>query len=545
MCRSFELEGSSFIEVGGRMPGGTHQGARDSKSRVFSVALDDCSHSRDGCETGILPKSPNTAPKRIRCPLKILLTALLGICCTFVTYLCLPEDCSREAYRHDGHAGRLIHRSRHLHKRNAGPLLESPMEDTAVNGRLLQYCNFGHSGEEGQGISENYDLVQVHLLLSPGQRSLISTSSGLPVPRHSCRLDNKAKHFPEVWNFMQESISYKKTQHNRGGFKLYDLYPWGATCQPGQLLPDGIHQLVLLGKFLKNAYREKFQEMGRNSVDVHALSAPDEVHYQTAMAFSQGFLETNDFKKLIVQKALENFCLREGNQSCRCQYTEVLKEPVDRAVKQGHFMFKPGHSSTNQLAEKISCDQHCGSVVEISQNLLLRACQGMKFFCNAGADCLTPSLIATLIEENDSYWQNLSRDTVFRSYAKLHSYPFLKRIVNFVEEASRTGSHTNSMYLYSSEHDFSTQVLSALGFKVSRAPSYANRLAFEIWVQKSRLGERKHLIRVLHDGIDVTPSLPFCRNRLVDGLCKVKFLIDYLKGEILSHQTSYGEACKS
>lgn len=347
---------------------------------------------------------------------------------------------------------------------------------------------------------------------------------------------------------MQESISYKKTQHNRGGFKLYDLYPWGATCQPGQLLPDGIHQLILLGKFLKTAYRQKFQESfskEKNSVDVHVLSGPDEVQYQTAMAFSQGFLKSKEFKNMTAQKTLENFCLREENQSCRCKYTEVLKEPVHRAIKQGHFMFKPGYPSADHLAEKINCFRHCGSVVEISQSLLLRACQGMKFFCNHGTDCLTPSLVATLIEENDSYWENLSRDTVFRSYAKLHSYPFLKRIVNLIEKASSSGSHTGSMYLYSSEQDFSTHVLSALGFKVNRAPSYADRLTFEIWQQKGRLGERKHFIRVLHDGMDVTSNLPFCRNRLVDGLCAVNFLINHLADEVLSHQTSYGEACNS
>lgn len=106
-----------------------------------------------------------------------------------------------------------------------------------------------------------------------------------------------------------------------GAFHGFPLLPVHATqCQLGQLTMQGVHQLLTLGKMLKERYVRFWPKLTvLNSSDVIVYSTRYRRTFQSALAFLYSLIPQETLSKInIVESQSMNFCFKD----CGCAITD-------------------------------------------------------------------------------------------------------------------------------------------------------------------------------------------------------------------------------
>lgn len=123
------------------------------------------------------------------------------------------------------------------------------------------------------------------------------------------------------------TISGKVSWIGPGAFHGFPLLPMHPTqCQLGQLTMQGVHQLLKLGKMLKERYIKLWPKLAAlNSSDITVYSTRYRRTFQSALALLYSLIPQETLAKVnILESQSMNFCFKD----CGCPITDKYSKYV-------------------------------------------------------------------------------------------------------------------------------------------------------------------------------------------------------------------------
>lgn len=406
-------------------------------------------------------------------------------------------------------------------------------------------------GEEGHLLtnSNEFELVQVQVFVSPGQTIPEKEIPALRLPSISCIFSKLLSDHPKVRNFQETMYMFQNLQQGHNAFKVFPTNPKKRVCTRKDLTPFGSLQLIRNGEFLSKVYSKYINRI--RSVTLGSIfniqSIPEELHYQSALAFSHGFLEREEFTRSRVEKSLPNFAPKFMNNKINCPKLNRYSFLAEDAVNTGHYMYKRAHPSTKKLAELFRSHHVLkSSALELLATLLLYFCNKLSPSCFdaiPGATCLnvTNEGLNTAFNLADSYMQSITLDPMFKDICVLSTFPALKQVM---EKMTNTND-SEFFHIYSGKYSFLLYLLISLDIKIDSIPPAASRLVLEVYKHNIH---KSTFFRFLFNGKDVTTNVLSCKTfgSQFSGLCPFNVLKDYVNHNILAkfNSETYEQACK-
>lgn len=407
-------------------------------------------------------------------------------------------------------------------------------------------------GEEGH-LENNFNqfhLVQVHMFISPGQTVPAKEILALRLPSLSCKFSRQLSNHSKVRNFQETIHMFQNLQQGHNAFKVFPPNHKKRVCTQNDLTPFGTLQLIRNGEFLGNVYTKSLSSSIRNvslGSMVNIQSIPEQLHYQSSLAFSHGFLEREEFARSTVEKSLPNFAPYSMNANLNCPKLDRYSFLVEDAINSGRYMYKRAHPSTQELAKLFRSQPVAkSSALELLGTLLLYFCNKLSPACfdaKPGAKCLdvTTEGLNTAFKMADSYIQSISLDPMFKDISILSTFPALKQAMEKMTNIDKSAF----FHIYSGKYSFLLYLLRTLDVRVDNVPPAASRLVLEVYSHKS---ENATFFRLLFNGKDVTANVLSCSTfgNQFSGLCPLSVLEDYMNHGILTkfNSKTYEQACR-
>ena len=342
---------------------------------------------------------------------------------------------------------------------------------------------------------------------------------------------------------------FQNIQQGHNAFKVFPANPKKHICTQKDLTPFGSLQLIRNGEFLSKVYTKYVSSLHNvilgSMVDIQSIS--EKLHYQSALAFSHGFLEREVFAHSIIEKSLPNFAPKSMNANINCPKLNRYSYMMEDGINSGLYVYKRGHPSTKKLANLLK-SQHVmkSSALELVVTLLLYFCNKLSPSCfdaKPGAKCLnvTSEGLNTAFNMADSYMRSLSLDPMFKDISSLSTFPALKQIIEKITSMNSSAF----FHIYSGKYSFLLYLLRTLDVRINSVPPAASRVVLEVYKHTI---DNSTFFRLLFNGKDVTINVLSCKTFFhhFSGLCPFNVLKDYVNNGILAkfNSESYEQACK-
>ena len=376
------------------------------------------------------------------------------------------------------------------------------------------------------------------MVIRHGDRTPMGALFGLPlpVPTAGCQIKSqRGLHKPILHDFA-EHMRKQKPVH-AGAFSGWSTYPDSPRCGPAQLTVQGTLQLLLSGLALKKAYVTEWNLfidgfLPADNLDVQCTRLPRT--YQSAVAFLYGALPSFNLSEIAFSPVRNDyFCRGSGLPDACCRFLERVKVGMesgggDPSSRSG------GRSMVNHtglmltLSDLFKVDRSdLPPIADVVDFLQGYACHNLPFPCCSRHGYMPAKLL-------DQLWSLLDVDgaarvtsSAFQRHSRIASHFLLSDIANKMVRVSRNRSALR-LSLYSGHDTTLTPLLTALGIDDGRWPHYAFRIVFELYGE--RTSPRRHFIRVVKDGLDVTAAVPFCRgNGALGGLCPLRLFDRFVR----------------
>ncbi|KAK6176468.1 hypothetical protein SNE40_014752 [Patella caerulea] len=416
--------------------------------------------------------------------------------------------------------------------------------------RIAEYCNIPklpHTGQEGE-VASVYKLKSVYTVMRHGDRTTLYTFPRHRNPTISCRFKSNMVAHPKINAFAQTMDSFTGKQNTGSLFLNWALYPNRAVCDSSFLTPVGALQHIINGVHFNQKYVQNLKLFKE-------VFSPDQVKikvteysrtYQSAMAFLYGFLPTFNLTELNVQLTRNIFFCSEKavGSSCECPSIQHFKKLSNREVMSAKLNLTRQKHLRKEIAEvfELNVDQLPFNYA-MFDILSSYACHGIKLPCNNKGKCITKDMLSGLTEYLDKSGAAYEKSPSFKKHNQLSSYPLLMDIGNHMISVAH-GKTNEKFVLYSGHDKTVSPVLSVLGINPGKWVKYATRVVFELY---NRHDVKDHYyIRILHDGKDLTSQVNFCKEKMSNGLCKIKHFLQFLKEDILNETRTkqFSKACK-
>ncbi|XP_059177214.1 2-phosphoxylose phosphatase 1-like isoform X2 [Physella acuta] len=400
--------------------------------------------------------------------------------------------------------------------------------------RIAKYCNPPNSqpmGDEGV-VSDDYKLINVHVVIRHGDRSPISRLPGFQREDMSCLLDvSQFSHIPKVANYPHVIATASEERSKDNSFKRWSVYPSHTICADGQLTGRGAIQQILNGIHYSERYFHQHQLFDATNWPKKVVAYSTEVSrtYQSAVAFLYGLLPSFEIGKINLKHASNiNFCEEKiVHGACTCPGVDTARNRAGRECR-----MEPGYAVIMKRYSHLV--DHISEVVNlkakdlqypspIMDSLTGYACHNMPPPCNANNTCITAKTLEAIWEPIDYQSSCLNRNENYKKFSKIAMHGLIYRIVLELNIAIENGTNP-AFHLYSGHDTTVSPLISALELEDGVWPGYASRIVFELY-KKQSTGE--HVIRILQNGRVVTKESIFCRGKTKDGFCNFENLKDF------------------
>ncbi|XP_076472753.1 2-phosphoxylose phosphatase 1-like [Babylonia areolata] len=404
--------------------------------------------------------------------------------------------------------------------------------------RVAEYCNLPtqvEEGEEGEA-PVDYQLLSAFVVIRHGDRTPMSSFLNVPPPSPpgGCTMDaDFLQTVPELRHFLRDMAEQKERQRKHGDFASWSLHPQHQTCGSSQLTGQGALQHLFNGLSLRRKYGEgwglfspPFSPLAHLAVHSTVTSRT----YQSAVAFIYGLLPRFDLSQVHV-RASPNvmFCRPSLVPAACCSNLGKLRQEVDRAVRVPRAVDSAWQAAMPPLARifgvKVNRLPGPTQLIDILQG---HACHNLSLPCGGeegGGGCVTPTLLEKLWALVDGAGQRSSQQAVFNRYSRTVTHSLLLEMLKSMQETAHNRSAVR-FTLYSGHDLTMTPLLQTLGLYEGKWPPYATRLVWELYRRRS--APRKHYLRVLHNGRDMTSRVRFCQGHTDQGMCALKRFEDFV-----------------
>lgn len=443
-------------------------------------------------------------------------------------------------------------------------LVKPVVSEDGVLPRLLQeFCQFIEepiTGVEGEVPSEVGTLRGVVVVFRHGDRyplhgkldnygaatAIADCSPSRDVDRRSFANYEKLINSPHFKQFV--TITRPLNEFNRT--------PSRSHCAPGELTAEGALQLLKLGNFMHQQYRHNgwLIQPGRKW-DLQFSTTPYSRTVQSALAFVASFIYP--LHKLFgrIRLNLSNmthFCMEKH---CRC--ANVLK--LHRAYEKERTHFFESYFGVRVSSLLHSLSSVYGADITDAMHFLdvslgRYICRRMPLPCHNGV-CITYGdvvQVAEMVSERDAAMFNASLSSsgsVLRRLVVAESTAIFQSIFDVIQ-ALRSNVHLNVLHIYSG-HDVTLRpLLFALGVLHREPAHYASRIVFEVYEKDSTLispPDENLFVRVLHNGVDRTSDVIFCRGSTSTtyNFCPFRLFQRFVEEDLfeIAHKKSLDEIC--
>ncbi|XP_070168277.1 2-phosphoxylose phosphatase 1 [Polyergus mexicanus] len=463
------------------------------------------------------------------------------------------------------------------------------LKSDAKTKKIFRFCNLPHEiAAETEGkLDGNLTLGGILIFIRHGDRGPLThirnissincggeTGAGTGVTELQTIYENYV-------NFVQNVSSYSKTAWAQflGPFHGLPVLPANARdCKIGQLTTLGILQLLKTGILLRNAYYHRLN-LGNGTTfgrDVIVYSTSYRRTVQSAVALLYALFENDGFQSLAKISLQESQSYAFCNNECACPAAEKflkqhLKETSNhlRSHPAVGELIKQAASAVFELPDQAqTCDPNT-----LRDALLTYVCHGASLPCadlaedtlraTAQRTCVKSDHVTGLFAYTDWESKQVAKSSSRNKYGLLKAYGMLRGIVTFM---LRIISEARPKIVLYSGHDKTLEYLAtALGVVSDVATHYASRLVIEIYKINPRNDNRlasDFYFRVVANGRDLTPKIPFCRNANTyvsdDGepgpgkkgvvkLCPIENIVRQLHDDyfVPFNATNFKDACSS
>ncbi|ESO91440.1 hypothetical protein LOTGIDRAFT_105832, partial [Lottia gigantea] len=411
------------------------------------------------------------------------------------------------------------------------------------------YCNipsFSESGYEGENLL-TFQLKAVYTVIRHGDRTTLYSFPKTSNPSISCHIDQSLH--PRLTDFI-DTMQINTGKQNIGSqFESWALYPNRQICDNSFLTPSGSLQHILNGVHLNEKYVKKLNLFnGEFTPDKVKIKVTEYSRtYQSAVALLYGFLPHFNLTQLDIQLSRGVlFCSTKTVGSvCSCPAIQYYKGRGVQEVAQ-QIRWKKGKlrnvlkTIANVLNIETSQLPFNFAVFDILSSFV---CHNIPLPCNEDNQCITKEHIVDLMDYLNEHARVLHNSASFRKHNSLSSYAILMDIAHHMIDVAQ--ERTNQVFSLYSGHDKTVApILSVFGLNIGNSVKYGARIVFELY--KHHHDKDHYFIKILHHGKDVTAQVNFCKGRTRNGVCKIKYFLDFLKVDLLQEtgQKTFADACK-
>ncbi|XP_014473129.1 PREDICTED: 2-phosphoxylose phosphatase 1 [Dinoponera quadriceps] len=450
------------------------------------------------------------------------------------------------------------------------------LKPDAKTKKIFRFCNLPHeivADTEGR-VDGNLTLGGVLIFIRHGDRgplTHIRNISNINCGGEVGSATELETIYENYVNFVQNVSSYSKTAWAQflGPFHGLPILPANARdCKIGQLTTLGILQLLKTGILLRNAYYHKLNLGNSTSFgkDIIVYSTSYRRTVQSAVALLYALFENDGFQSLARISLQESQSYAFCNNECACPAAEkflkqYLKETSSHLKSHPAVgeLIRQAASAVFELPEQAqNCDPNT-----LRDALLTYVCHGASLPCadlDTQRTCVKSDHVTGLFAYTDWESKQVAKSSSRIKYGLLKAYGMLRGIVTFM---LRIISEARPKVVFYSGHDKTLEYLAtALGIVSDMATHYASRLVIEVYKINPRNDNRlasDFYFRVVANGRDLTPKIPFCKNantysddgeqtgRKAVKLCPIENIVRQLHDDyfVPFNATNFKDACSS
>ncbi|XP_060066792.1 2-phosphoxylose phosphatase 1-like [Ylistrum balloti] len=410
--------------------------------------------------------------------------------------------------------------------------------------RVADHCHLPDApslGMEDFYMKDKYTLEQVHVVLSSGETTPQQLHSDIPLADCQYKSDDTGLHddFPAIVN------GYIRANKAHSEFITHTI-SHERKCPPGQLSPLGMAKLKQLGRYLRDTYANlirKGSKLHHPNKLIKVLSGQDSSSFHSTLSFLSSFLPHKDFHKVSVEKVTNQLC-DKSQTDCQCPNTarslSILMNNISTqdSKSQQHENMSFNKFFDNFQKNNLSAVEALGQLSPLicDKSLPSAGCHGNRCWN------ITRSHVFKLFQAVDKHTQNWMNMIPNREHSRLHVYPFITSLVKSFKNIHLSASPR--IFVYTSTEEFMLQLLTAIENILDKFPRPGSRLVFEL-LSASQKQKKRYFLRVLFNGRDVTTNIPLCSHRKGDGICPLKYFVDYhsINFKNMFSKSNYTERC--
>ncbi|KYQ52155.1 Acid phosphatase-like protein 2 [Trachymyrmex zeteki] len=459
------------------------------------------------------------------------------------------------------------------------------LKSDAKTKKIFRFCNLPHeiaADTEGK-LDGNLTLSGILIFIRHGDRgplTHIRNISSINCGGELGTVTELETIYENYVSFVQNASSYSRAAWAQflGPFHGLPVLPANTRdCRIGQLTTLGILQLLKTGIALRNAYYHRLNLGNGTSFgkDVIVYSTSYRRTVQSAVALLYALFENDGFQSLARISLQESQSYAFCSNECACPAAEKF---LKQHLKIRYFYFPQetsnhlkSHPAVGELIKQAAsavfelpdqaqtCDPNT-----LRDALLTYVCHGSSLPCadlDTQRTCVKSDHVTGLFAYTDWESKQIAKSSSRNKYGLLKAYGMLRGIVTFL---LRIISEARPKIVLYSGHDKTLEYLAtALGIVSDVATHYASRLVIEVYKINPRNDNRlasDFYFRIVANGRDLTPKVPFCRNANTyvsdDGefmgkkrvkLCPIETIVRQLHDDyfVPFNATNFKDACSS
>lgn len=400
-------------------------------------------------------------------------------------------------------------------------------DEMKLNKLSTEYCHQSLlksvTGLEGMlpSNADQYELVQVHMLLRHGDRSQATDFRVNPPVRYECGMvDGDSE-----WKKLQDFTLVPHPSHAKLKQINTILYRGDQpkACRSGQLTLIGFQQHRKLGYFMQDRYNALIRSVTNNN-DVFIQSTNFQRTIHSAAAFLLGFnskrMEQPGQSHLPIHVSKDiNFSLppnRLSNNYPKCKKLDAVWKKELAKQSQDGAEIQTFHRLKKMLDVKF--DYSRTALTTLYDLLWCRMCHNLPRPCGSQVCPTTKQLLDGALESAKSF-------TIYYptklSKVKTQAY-IANTVIGSMEHAVNTPHRDSYIKITASfAHDsVLTPLLHSLGANHSAWPPYASRLVIEFWRAKNKPvdDDNSYFVRLLYNGkpLGLSPAVFTAGSELIE-----------------------------
>lgn len=372
----------------------------------------------------------------------------------------------------------------------------------------------------------------VHVLIRHGARTSMHSLPGIQVPPISCKAGDKRLNISEVLRKVKDTW---KQKHRVFGFHGWDMYPNKTLCKGSELTPFGMQQHIQTGQYLRHKYGK--------SIDLtqsHIRSTSVARTYQSAVAVLLGMLPHTDLENARIYKSGQlSLCSPSlFRQSCECPGADHLLNLANR--KSGQNERQDGNIKRKVLENEFGGKFLTNYILDV---FMTYSCHNISLPCIHSAKCINHSHLDLAWAVQDEIGKTMVLENEFYiKYAHLYVHPLLSEIADRMLNLTKK-RRVEPFVLYSGHDITVTPLATVFGIHNGKWPPFASRIVIEL---HKKVGLKiNYFIKVIYNGKDVTPVVSFCKHKLFNEFCKLKYFVEFVNKHLQDIGfKSYEQGCQ-